>query len=34
MGHPVGMEIEVLIMLALLGASIILTSILAILNNR
>jgi len=34
MGHPVGMEIEVLIMLALLGASIILTSLLAILNNR
>ena len=34
MGHPIGMEIEVLIMLALLGASIILTSILAILNNR
>jgi hypothetical protein len=34
MGHPVGMEIEVLIMLALLGVSIILTSLLAILNNR
>jgi hypothetical protein len=34
MGHPLGMEIEVLIMLALLGASIILTSLLAILNNR
>ena len=34
MGHPIGMEIEVLIMLALLGASIILTSLLAILNNR
>ena len=34
MGHPVGMEIEVLIMLALLGLSIILTSLLAILNNR
>jgi len=34
MGHPIGMEIEVLIMLGLLGASIILTSLLAILNNR
>ena len=34
MGHPIGMEIEVSIMLALLGASIILTSLLAILNNR
>lgn len=34
MGHPIGMEAEVLIMLALLGASIILTSLLAILNNR
>lgn len=34
MGHPIGMEAEVVIMLALLGTSIILTSLLRILNNR